>query len=503
MQSWREFNAAQPPLVPHAIYKTTHASLVVLFSPQFNLSNATAPVVPDIPGAQSILYGRVIPACGVALFIGNVYYAWLATRLKSQFGRDFTANPYGINTVGCFPFLFNIMLPVAIKTGSIEAAWKAGCTGNFIVGLINIALGIAFSIPTIANAILAAVPIHALTIPVAGVGITWLAINQIAPCFGSPVAGFLPLTMIFFMYYARTPISIMGFKVPEVLHWIVPGFVLGWIYQLPPAAAPGWTYVHPGGGLWIGGAFVQGFADVGPLFGTVLPVAVVSTAAGIMSLVSAYNAGDPYPIGETLITDGLFTIIGSIFGSPFGTVIYFGQPIHKKLGGKAFFSFANGWIYLILTLSGLFPLILDITPKVAAGPTIFIFGLMLCEECTRCIPHRHHSVIFFALFFSWCDYFGNKGGAEAGEEGAGLDLMKNGYLLNSMFWSVILVYMIDCKFAYSAVACTVASGFAIVGLIHQPSIDFTKCAPAQRMQRATSVPRDAPRASMALPFLPW
>lgn len=48
-----------------------------------------------------------------------------------------------------------------------------------------------------------------------------------------------------------------------------------------------------------------------------------------------------------MITDGLFTIIGAIFGSPMGTVIYFGHPIHKKIGGKAFFSFANGSIDLI------------------------------------------------------------------------------------------------------------------------------------------------------------
>jgi hypothetical protein len=50
-----------------------------------------------------------------------------------------------------------------------------------------------------------------------------------------------------------------------------------------------------------------------------------------------------------MITDGLFTIIGAIFGSPMGTVIYFGHPIHKKIGGKAAFSFANGILYLIYT----------------------------------------------------------------------------------------------------------------------------------------------------------
>merc|ERR1711972_1101206 len=100
-------------------------------------------------------------------------------------------------------------------------------------------------------------------------------------------------------------------------------------------------------------------------------------AGDIMCLVSAFNAGDPYSIGETLVVDGLMTMIGAIFGSPFGTVIYFGHPVHKKLGGKYSFSFYNGIVYLILTLSGIFGLILDVSPKVAVGPTIMIFGIML------------------------------------------------------------------------------------------------------------------------------
>ena len=145
----------------------------------------------EVGKAKEIVYTRIIPALGVALLIGNVYYAHMATRMKAQFGRDFTAQPYGINTVGMYPTLFNIMLPVAASSGSIETAWKAGCTANFVVGLINILIGILFSIPWLGNAILKVVPIHALTVPVAGVGIMWLGINQIAPCFGSPAAGML------------------------------------------------------------------------------------------------------------------------------------------------------------------------------------------------------------------------------------------------------------------------------------------------------------------------
>lgn len=247
----------------------------------------------EVDKAKEIVYTRIIPALGVALFIGNVYYAHMATRMKAQFGRDFTAQPYGINTIGMYPTLFNIMLPVAIASGSVEKAWQAGCTANFVVGLINIFIGILFSIPWLGNAILKVVPIHALTVPVAGVGIMWLGINQIAPCFGTPAAGFVPMFMIFLCYFAKSPIKIGGFKIPEALHWVIPGIIAAYAYQLPAASKENYEFEHKGAGLWIGSAFLEGFEEVGEYFGIVLPVAIGASASGLMALTSAWNAGDP------------------------------------------------------------------------------------------------------------------------------------------------------------------------------------------------------------------
>jgi hypothetical protein len=144
--------------------------------------------------ARTILSRRVLPACGIMLFIGNFYMSWLATRMKTQYGRDFTAQPYGINTVGAYPFLFDIMLPIALGAPAngtdigtpLETAWKAGCTGNFIVGIINVVLGCVFLIKPAADFILKWVPIASFVVPVAGVGLTWLALNQIGPNFATP-----------------------------------------------------------------------------------------------------------------------------------------------------------------------------------------------------------------------------------------------------------------------------------------------------------------------------
>jgi adenine/guanine/hypoxanthine permease len=47
-----------------------------------------------------------------------------------------------------------------------------------------------------------------------------------------------------------------------------------------------------------------------------------------------------------MIADGIGTCVASFFGSPFGTVLYIGHPVHKASGAKVGYSLANGIIYL-------------------------------------------------------------------------------------------------------------------------------------------------------------
>jgi adenine/guanine/hypoxanthine permease len=36
---------------------------------------------------EGVVFGRILPALGIALPIGNIFYAWLAWRLTQQSGR--------------------------------------------------------------------------------------------------------------------------------------------------------------------------------------------------------------------------------------------------------------------------------------------------------------------------------------------------------------------------------------------------------------------------------
>lgn len=158
-----------------------------------------------------------------------------------------------------------------------------------------------------------------MLVPLAGIGFTWLALNQIAVNFEFPAIGLVPVFLIFTQYYAKGRFHLFkGFYLPEAVPVVLFGIIAGWSYGTQGEIE------HPvKSGIWAGGAFIQGFKDIGPYIGVVLPFSLAASFGDMMCLVSAQKAGDPYPIKETMIVDGFGTLIGSILGSPFGTGKHF------------------------------------------------------------------------------------------------------------------------------------------------------------------------------------
>ncbi|CAN0018893.1 unnamed protein product [Sphacelaria rigidula] len=108
-----------------------------------------------------------------------------------------------------------------------------------------------------------------------------------------------------------------------------------------------------------------------------------------------------------MVADGLGTMLASLFGLPFGTVMYFGHPAYKKSGAKSGFSMLNGVLYLVLSLFGLIALIRSIVNQPTIGPIVLFVGLMLLEECMNFLPPRHYAAFLFGLFPSIADWVTN------------------------------------------------------------------------------------------------
>src|SRR6266550_2487538 len=118
------------------------------------------------------VFGRILPALGIALPLGNLFYAYLAYKLGKAEGRgNVTAMPYGPSVPHMFIVVFLIMLPVYIKTKDPILAWHAGLAWCFIIGVI-VLLG-AFVGP----AIRAMTPRAAMLGTLAGISIAFISMR--------------------------------------------------------------------------------------------------------------------------------------------------------------------------------------------------------------------------------------------------------------------------------------------------------------------------------------
>jgi adenine/guanine/hypoxanthine permease len=91
---------------------------------------------------DDIVFGRILPATGLMLFLSTMYYAWLAYDLARKTGRnDVCALPSGISVPHMFVVTFVIMLPIALQTGDPIKGWEAGLTWVFIQSFVLMAAG--------------------------------------------------------------------------------------------------------------------------------------------------------------------------------------------------------------------------------------------------------------------------------------------------------------------------------------------------------------------------
>ena len=87
--------------------------------------------------APDDVYQVVLPALGIELLIGNVFYFYLARKLAMKEKRtDVTAMPYGPSVPHMFIVTLVIMLPTYLATKDPVAAWTAGLAWAFIIGCI-------------------------------------------------------------------------------------------------------------------------------------------------------------------------------------------------------------------------------------------------------------------------------------------------------------------------------------------------------------------------------
>lgn len=458
---------------------------------------------------NDMVFGRILPALGIALPLGNLYYAYLAIKLAKQEGRtDVTAMPYGPSVPHMFIVVFLIMLPIKLRTGDWVAAWQAGLAWSFVIGLI-VLLG-AFVGPTIRKY----TPRAAMLGTLAGISLTFISMRPAFQSWEAPWIAFITLGIILvsWMAGARLPGNLPGGLIAVVIGtaiaWIAAMLNLGGLMQ-PTAVGKalgdlGLYLPIPSSDVFIG------LAGIGPLLVTAIPLGIYNFTEGMNNVESAAAAGDNYSLRDILLADGAGAVVGSILGSPFPPAVYIGHPGWKSMGGRIGYSLATGVCVGLVCFLGLVSLLLAVIPLVAVLPILLYIGIVITAQAFEATPIRHAPAIVLALvpnLAAWgqnlvdstisglqgmlraggqspqvvgmLDMQGNKEAIISALGGAGvvyhgMELLGGGAILAGMVLGAITAFVIDRDFRSAVVYCAAGAVLSAIGFIHGTQLEVTR-----------------------------
>jgi len=434
---------------------------------------------------NNIIYGKIVSGMCMTMTFGTFYYGYMAVRLMRQERRnDVCCLPYGVNTPAAFAFVFNIVAKAAQTAAAkgmsyedgITYAWRVGCVANLVAGIIATLVG--FAGPHIVKV----APKASLLIALAGIGFTWLGIGQVIVCYKAGHVGLLPLGIAIVGFFS----GVRTAPIPTSVVVMLAGAAAGW------SSGMGWPAgeaIKAGGTLEAVARSTSSFSFYVPhvldaesfsaipqvmadSISIILPVSLTGAVNTLVSVYSSHETGDVFPIRESLIVDGLTTVVAALFGSPLGTCVYIGHPQFKAQGGRFYYSFYNWAAFCLLAVTGLFATVNAIVPPYAIAPIILFVGLAINHEAFSCTPEHQIPAAVLGLFPPVADWVvakwphGQKPPAE-------LAAIAHGALLVGLLWTSIAVQVIQRRFKHAAVWAMIASAMSAFGLIHQAKADLT------------------------------
>ncbi len=439
--------------------------------------------VVQIPG--DIVFGRILPALGVALLLGNGFYAYLAYKKSKTDKRDnVAALPYGPSVPHMFIVVFVVMLPTFISSGSALTAWILGLVWALIIGIIVI-LG-AFIGPAIRKY----TPRAAMLGTLAGISITFISMAPAFQVYETAWIGIICLMIVLVSWFGQVRLP---FGIPGGLAVILVGSSLAWgavflgqsdIMQASAVAQSlkSFGFYYPK----IGGEVLSlSMAEIWPLLVTAIPLGIYNFTEAINNVESAATAGDEYNLRSVLIADGLGAVFGAFAGSPFPPAVYIGHPGWKAIGGRIGYSLATGAVIAIVCMLGLTALLLSIIPLVAILPILLFIGLIIGAQAFQETPRRHAPAIILAFVPNIAEWIkiqtdnivntatGSGVSAELAESLAGsavyyhgMEVLGGGGILGGLMLAAMAVFIIDRRFNWAAVFALIAAALSFFGFIH-------------------------------------
>jgi adenine/guanine/hypoxanthine permease len=440
---------------------------------------------------DSLVFGRILPATGMMLFLSTLYYAWLAYGLAKRTGRtDVCALPSGTSVPHMFVVTFVIMLPIAAKTGDPVKGWEAGLTWVFIQSFVLMAGG--FVAPIIRKI----TPRAALLGTLAGVSIAFISMRPAQDMFMTPVIGVTCFAIILaswfggVRYFGGIPAGLVAIGVGCIIAWGSTLFGLNWGGITPAGLGQafssfGFSFPTPALDHVFGG-----FPFIGVILVTAIPFGIYDLVEAMDNVESAAVAGDSFPTTRVLTADGVISLIGCLMGNPFINAVYIGHPGWKAMGGRIGYSAATGVMVIILSWFGIISVMMALIPVVAISPILLYIGMLIGAQAFQENPRSHAPAIILALtphIAAWGKLQIDNSLAAAGTNAAaigldklaqtgvlykGLEVLGGGAILAGLILGAIGVFIIEREFMRAAYFAGAGAILTFFGFIHGERIGF-------------------------------
>lgn len=225
-----------------------------------------------------------------------------------------------------------------------------------------------------------------------------------------------------------------------------------------------------------------------PFLPIIIPLQINNFLSTLQGIEAAKDAGDAYPERRSMIMDGCSSILGSLFGNPFPTTVYFGHAGWKEIDARAGFSIVNAALYLLICMTGLTGVLMALIPTEAVMVLLIFVGFSVTANTFRSIDRKYNSVILISLIpilFQYIQTLINSAVQAAGTTAAqisaekfaefsipinGIQYLSNGAFLSSLLIAGLLAYVIDKRYFRAAAFGLALAGCSFIGMIHASSV---------------------------------
>jgi len=437
---------------------------------------------------DEIVFGRIVPGAAIAILLGVCVYTYLAKRLAEKEQRnDVTALPYGISTPVMFVYLFGVIGPIYWATNDAALAWQIGIAAGFIGGVVA-------GLGAIVGPFLKRVtPRAGMLGTLCGIALVFIGTVPLTMVFEEPLIGFVSLTIVMWGLVGRFKLP---FNIPAGLLALICGTLLALALGKSSISFEGIGF-HPPvpyfGDMVVG---LQHLFNHPELFLILIPVQIYNFIETMNNVESAEAVGDKYPVGLAMVTDGIGTMIGALFGSPFPTTVYIGHPGYKRINARCGYVLAVGIVFFIAATFGFMAFLSNLVPLAATAPILVYVAVIIISETARTCPRRHGMAIALAMMPHISAFLVIKWGsminalrdvgatgvpaltdpkmiaamAQQGAHVVGHQILSQGAIITGLMWGAFLALLIDAKFKESAGFMLVGAAMTSLGIIHSASL---------------------------------